>query len=50
MIRVNFHLAEQQIKALRAESKRAGISVAELIRRAVDSYLSALKRERGTKP
>jgi hypothetical protein len=36
MKRVNFHLTDDQIEWLRAESKRTGLSTAELIRRAVD--------------
>jgi predicted DNA-binding protein len=39
MKRVNYHLPEQTIRALKALSKKMGVSVAELIRRAVDSYL-----------
>ena len=40
MIRVNYHLTEQQIAALKKLSARTGITVAELIRRAVDAYIS----------
>lgn len=39
MERVNFHLTMQQIDRLRKLSEREGLSVAELIRRAVDAYL-----------
>jgi len=39
MIRVNFHLTESQIKKLRILSKKGGLSVAELIRRAIDKFL-----------
>lgn len=46
MIRVNFHLAKEQIDRLRAESKRTGLSVAELIRRAVDAYLARVEKSR----
>lgn len=39
MTRINVHLTEQQIKALKKLSKSEGLPVAELIRRAVDAYL-----------
>ena len=39
MKRVNYHLSEQQIAKLKAESKRTGLTVAEIIRRAIDAYL-----------
>ena len=42
MKRVNFHLTDRQIKALQQESKRTGLSVAELIRRAVDALLEKI--------
>jgi len=44
MKRVNFHLTDRQIKALQQESKRTGLSVAELIRRAVDAFLGTLEK------
>jgi len=39
MKRVDYHLTEIQIKKLKALSKKTGLSVAELIRRAVDKFL-----------
>ena len=39
MIRVNIHLSEQQLEKLRKESKATGLTVAELVRRAVDVAL-----------
>jgi hypothetical protein len=39
MKRVNYHLTESQIAALAAKSKKTGLSIAEIIRRAVDLYL-----------
>lgn len=39
MVRVNFFLSEQQVAALKALAKRTGLTVSELIRRAVDAYL-----------
>lgn len=51
MIRVNYHLTEEQISRLKALSEKTGLSVAELIRRAVDAYLEQdekrAKREGG---
>jgi predicted DNA-binding protein len=41
MHRVNFHLTEQQQKLLKKLSKKTGLSVAELIRRAIDAYLKS---------
>ena len=35
---------DRQIKALQQESKRTGLSVAELIRRAVDAFLGTLEK------
>ena len=39
MIRVNIHLTNQQLDRLRQESKRTGLTVAELVRRAIDQAL-----------
>jgi predicted DNA-binding protein len=39
MKRTNFHLSDPQKKKLEQLSKKTGLSVAELIRRAVDEYL-----------
>jgi len=39
MKRTNIHLAEPQIQRLLKLSKATGLSVAELVRRAVDEYL-----------
>lgn len=36
---VTYHLTEEQLERLRAESERTGLTVAELIRRAVDGLL-----------
>lgn len=43
MKRVNYHLTEKQIEALTKYSESTGLSVAELIRRAIDAWL---KKER----
>jgi len=39
MIRVNIHLTEQEIEKLKQEAKRTGLTVAELVRRAIDQSL-----------
>mgnify|MGYP000972074422 CR=1 FL=1 len=39
MKRVNYHLTEKQIEALRRAAEETGLSVAELIRRAIDEWL-----------
>jgi hypothetical protein len=39
MKRVAYHLTEAQISKLCEASKTTGLSVAELIRRAIDAYL-----------
>jgi len=39
------HLTEQQIKRLKKLSKETGLSVAELIRRAIDEYLDKKNKE-----
>jgi len=36
MKRVNYHLTDEQIKRLKEIAKKTGLSVAELIRRAID--------------
>jgi predicted DNA-binding protein len=38
MKRVNYHLTETQIEKLKALSKKTGLTVAELIRRAIDAF------------
>lgn len=37
--RVNYHLTVEQVKKLKRISKSTGLSVAEIIRRAVDEYI-----------
>ena len=39
MIRVNLHLPERVVAALKALSEKTGLSYAEHIRRAIDAYL-----------
>jgi predicted DNA-binding protein len=43
MRRTNIFLPEPLIERLRALSERTGLSVAELIRRAIDEYLKRQK-------
>lgn len=43
MIRVNIHLTEQELEKLKQESKRTGLTVAELVRRAIDQTLKDKK-------
>jgi predicted DNA-binding protein len=38
MKRANFHLPEPLIKQFRAMSKKTGLSMAELVRRAMEAY------------
>ena len=38
MKRVNYHLTEIQIKQLKELSLKTGLTVAEIIRRAIDEY------------
>lgn len=46
MKRTNIHLATDQIERLREVADRKGITVAELVRRAIESYLDAEDRKR----
>lgn len=43
MIRVTYHLTELQLKQLKKISKKKGLPLAELIRRAVDVFLEKEK-------
>ena len=40
MIRMNHHLPEPVVKKLKQRAKETGLSLAELIRRAVEEYLN----------
>lgn len=42
MKRVNFHLTKKQIKTLKKLSKKENISVARMIRIAIDKYLTLI--------
>ena len=39
MKRVNYYISEKQLESLKKESKKTGVSVSELIRRAIDVFL-----------
>ncbi len=50
MKRVNYHLTEKEIKRLQAHAKETGLTVAEIIRRAIDGYFEGkevLKKTKG---
>lgn len=38
MKKINYHVTEQQLAFLKHTSEETGLSVAELIRRAIDAY------------
>jgi len=44
MKRTNFFFPEQMLKRIRTESKKTGLSISELIRRAVEEYLVRMAR------
>ncbi|HSF17878.1 MAG TPA: CopG family transcriptional regulator [Vicinamibacteria bacterium] len=41
MVRTQIQLSEKQLKILRSKARRLNVSVAELVRRAVDAYVAA---------
>ena len=43
MKRINFYLTDKQIDAMKRLSKKTGLSVSELVRRAVDAFLKGSK-------
>jgi len=43
MKRVNFHLTESQLSKLKKLAKKTGLSVAELVRRAIDKFLEGVR-------
>jgi predicted DNA-binding protein len=43
--RVNHYMADVQIKKLKTLSKKTGLSVSELIRRAIDEYLEKSEKK-----
>ena len=49
MIRKNMHLTQQQVNMLKSLSQRTGLSVAEIVRRAIDDYLLYVNRGENVK-
>jgi len=47
MKRINFYLTDKQVAKLKLLSKESGMSVSELVRKAIDSFLKKAKREVG---
>jgi predicted DNA-binding protein len=45
MKRVNYHLTEAEITRLQTLSNKTGLSVAEIIRRAIDEYLDRKEKK-----
>lgn len=45
MRRINLHLSEGQVRWLQQESALTGLSVAELVRRAIDMYIQDTRDE-----
>jgi predicted DNA-binding protein len=43
--RMNFYLAEIQIKRLKSISKKTGLSASEILRRAIDEYWERFERK-----
>jgi len=46
MIKITVYLTEKQIQGLKALAKETGLSYSEHLRRAVDEYLTKLRKER----
>lgn len=42
MKRINYHLTEKQIQTLKDYSKETGLSLAEIVRRAIDKFFEIL--------
>ena len=45
MKRATYHLTQVQLEALRSLAEKTGLSMAELIRRAIDAYLEREKKK-----
>jgi predicted DNA-binding protein len=43
--RMNFYLAEIQIKRLKSISKKTGLSASEILRRAIDEYWERFEKK-----
>ncbi len=44
MERINITVTKDHVKRLKAEAKKTGLTVSEIIRRAVDEYLAKEKK------
>lgn len=47
--RMNFYLAEIQVKRLKSISKKTGLSASEILRRAIDEYWEKFEEKKKTK-
>jgi len=45
MKRMNFYLAEMQIKRLKALQKRTGLPLSDILRRAIDEYWERFEKK-----
>jgi hypothetical protein len=50
MKRINFYLSDPQLAALRVLTQHTGLSMAELLRRAIDAYIQQWYREHEAPP
>ena len=41
MVKMNFYLTERQVQALKVMSDKIGLSMSELLRRAIDAFIGA---------
>lgn len=46
MKRINVHLTEKEIQDLRTLAKKSGLTVSEIIRRAIDLFLGKERRKK----
>jgi hypothetical protein len=49
MKRMNFYLADLQIKRLKAINRKTGLPLSDILRRAVDEYWERFAKKRGIK-
>ena len=50
MRRVNWTVTEAQHQALKQLSQKTGLSISELVRRSLDTYIQALSQDQKTDP
>lgn len=46
MKRINYHLTENQIEALKKIKRETGLSLAEIVRRALDNFLENIDKKK----